>query len=82
LILVLIMAVLSPVALALLIDGHGETEPGGTMPEHVELGFLAQDTPEEPTDSPEIAAVRDANGRTRTSGRDIGTSTRDWRTPG
>ncbi len=53
LILVLIMAVLSPAALALLIDEHGGMEPGGTMPKQVELGFLAQDTPEQPTDSPE-----------------------------
>jgi MscS family membrane protein len=53
LILVLIMAILSPAALALLSDRHGGTEPGGTMPRQVELGFLAQDTPEQPTDSPE-----------------------------
>ncbi len=53
LILVLIMAILSPAALALLSDGHGGTGPGGIMPGQVGLGFLAQDTPEQPTDSPE-----------------------------
>jgi len=54
LILVLIMTVLSPPALALLIDEHGETEPGGPLPNQGELGFLAQDTPEQPTDLPEM----------------------------
>ena len=53
LVLVLMMVILSPAAPALLSDGHGGTEPGGTMPKQVELGFLAQDTPEQPTDSPE-----------------------------
>jgi len=51
--LVLVMAVLSPTALALLSDGHGGTELGGALPKQVELGLLAQDTPEQPTDSPE-----------------------------
>ena len=53
LVLVLMMVILSPAAPALLSDGQGGTEPGGTMPKQVELGFLAQDTPEQPTDSPE-----------------------------
>jgi len=50
--LLLAMPIVSPAALALAIDGHGGARLSSSMPKQVRLGPLAQDTPEQPVDTP------------------------------